>query len=200
VHTGDGCIPEAGDEAGEAFSCQANMMERDTVPAAMAAAYRSATGDLAERMLAALDAAQAEGGDVRGQQSAALLVVPASGPAWETRIDVRVDDHPEPLAELRRLVTLARAYEYAEQGDELIGEGRHDEATEAYRRAAELAPDADELLFWAGLGLAASDLEAGVEQVRAAAAVKQSWLTLLDRLPDALAPTAPAVRRALEGS
>jgi uncharacterized Ntn-hydrolase superfamily protein len=198
VHTGDGCMAYAGDEAGEAFSCQANMMERDTVPGAMAAAYRAAEGYLAERLLAALDAAQAEGGDVRGQQSAALLVVPAAGEAWETRIDVRVDDHPDPLRELRRLVTLARAYEYAEQGDELLGEGRHDEATEAYRRAAELAPDADELIFWAGLGLAATDLEAGVAQVREAIAVKPAWRVLLDRLEPEIAPTAEAVRRELD--
>jgi uncharacterized Ntn-hydrolase superfamily protein len=163
----------------------------------MAAGYRDAGGDLCERLLAALDAAQAEGGDLRGRQSAALRVVPADGPAWATRADVRVDDHPEPLAELRRLVTLARAYELAEEADELLGEGRHLEAAERYRHAAQAAPEADELLFWAGLGTAAVDLEAGVEQVRRAAAVKESWLTLLDRLPTELSPTAPAVRRAL---
>jgi uncharacterized Ntn-hydrolase superfamily protein len=197
VHTGDGCIPEAGHETGEGFSCQANMMARATVPAAMAAAYRAADGELSERILAALDAAQAEGGDVRGQQSAALVVAPAHGEAWVKRVDIRADDHPEPLSELRRLLVLARAYDLANTADELAAEERHQEAAEHYLRAAELAPAADELWFWAGLGVAAVDLRAGVEHVRRAAAVKESWLTLLDRLPAELAPTAEAVRREL---
>ena len=88
AHTGEGCIPFAGEVVGEGFACQANMMARDTVPAAMASAYREAGGDLAGRLLAALLAAEGEGGDVRGRQSAALLVVPAAGEPWRTRIDV----------------------------------------------------------------------------------------------------------------
>jgi uncharacterized Ntn-hydrolase superfamily protein len=197
VHTGPGCIAHAGQVIGEDFSCQANMMVAATVPAAMAEAYRSAGGDLTERLLAALDAAQAEGGDVRGQQSAALVVAPATGAPWDVTHDVRVEDHPRPLEELRRLVTLARAYALGELGDSLLGAGRHEEAAAAYARASELAPHADELRFWAGLGIAETDLDAGLEQIRAAAAVKEGWLTLLDRLPADLAPAAPAVRRAL---
>jgi uncharacterized Ntn-hydrolase superfamily protein len=200
VHTGSGCIPCAGEAAGEEFTCQANMMANDTVPTAMAGAYNAHHGDLAERLLAALDAAQDAGGDVRGQQSAALLVVPARGEPWRVRFDVRVEDHADPLGELRRLVRLARAYEMAGQADELAAEGAHTQATRLYLAAAELAPESDELTFWAGLGAAAEDLDAGLELVRRAAAQKPAWLTLLDRLSEELAPTAAAVREALRVS
>jgi uncharacterized Ntn-hydrolase superfamily protein len=197
VHTGDGCIEHAGECAGDGFACQANMMAAGGVPAAMAAAYRRQGGDLAERLLAALDAAQAAGGDVRGRQSAALLVVPAEGEQWRTRFDVRVEDHGEPLEELRRLVRLARAYELAGHADELAATGEHGRAAELYRAAAQLAPEADELTFWAGLGVAAEDVDAGVELVARAIAVKPAWLILLQRLSEDLAPTAEAVRAAL---
>jgi uncharacterized Ntn-hydrolase superfamily protein len=196
-HTGSDCIAHAGDAGGEGFACQANMMAGESVPRAMAAAYEAHEGDLTERLLAALDAAEAAGGDVRGRQSAALIVVPAAGEPWRTRFDVRVEDHATPLVELRRLVRLARAYEMAGQADELAAEGAHAEATRLYLAAAELAPEADELTFWAGLGVAGEDLGKGVELVRRAAAVKPSWLTLLERLSDELAPTAEAVRSAM---
>jgi uncharacterized Ntn-hydrolase superfamily protein len=200
VHTGSDCIPCASEAAGEQFTCQANMMANDTVPAAMAGAYSAHDGDLSERLLAALDAAEAAGGDVRGQQSAALLVVPATGEPWRVRFDVRVEDHSDPLGELRRLVRLARAYEMAGQADELAAEGAHTQATQLYLAAAELAPESDELTFWAGLGAAGQDLDAGLELVRRAAAIKPAWLTLLDRLSEELAPTAQAVREALRVS
>jgi len=115
AHTGSGCIAFAGDVVGNGFCCQANMMARETVPVAMASAYCSAEGDLAERLVAALDAAEAQGDDVRGRQSAALLVVPARGEPWRSRFDLRVDDHAEPLVELRRLLRFAMAYELAER-------------------------------------------------------------------------------------
>jgi uncharacterized Ntn-hydrolase superfamily protein len=198
AHTGDGCIPHASDALGEGFACQANMMATETVPGAMAQAYHAHDGDLADRLLAALDAAEGEGGDVRGRQSAALVVVPASGEAWRRRFDIRVEDHDEPLVELRRLLRFARAYEMAGDGDERAAEGAHAEATTLYLKAAELAPEADELTFWAGLGVAGEDLEAGVDLVRRAASVKASWLTLLERLPPELAPTAAAVQAALQ--
>ena len=113
AHTGNLCIAEAGHHTGAGFSVQANMMTRASVWPAMAEAYASAPGDLADRLLTALDAAEAEGGDIRGRQSAALLIVPAvaSDPPWSDRVfDLRVEDQPEPLAELRRLVRLRRAY------------------------------------------------------------------------------------------
>jgi uncharacterized Ntn-hydrolase superfamily protein len=198
VSTGADCIPCAGDVAGPHWTCQANMMARDTVPAAMSAAFEAAEGDLAARLLAALRGAEAEGGDVRGRQSAALIVVPAEGEAWQTRVDLRVEDHADPLAELARLVSLRRAYELAGQADELLAEGRNAEAGELYARASDLAPASDELRFWAGLAAAhAGDLEGGAAQVRAAADVHPGWLVLLDRLSPDFAPAAQAVRRAL---
>ena len=198
VHTGPDCIRCAGDVAGAHWTCQANMMERDTVPQAMSAAFEQASGDLADRLMAALDAAEGEGGDVRGRQSAALLVVAPEGEPWQARIDLRVEDHREPLAELRRLLGLQRAYELAGRGDELMASDDPVRAGALYRRAAELAPESDELLFWAGLALAHSgDLEAGTDAVRRAIDVHAGWALLLERLSDDFAPAGPAVRRAL---
>jgi uncharacterized Ntn-hydrolase superfamily protein len=110
AHTGAACIPDAGHQTGEGYSVQANMMRSDRVWPAMAEAFESAGGTLARRLLAALDAAEAAGGDWRGQQAAGLLVVPAEGQRWETVTDLRVDDHREPLAELRRLLDLDEGY------------------------------------------------------------------------------------------
>jgi uncharacterized Ntn-hydrolase superfamily protein len=198
AHTGAGCIPEAGHTLGEQWACQANMMARATVPGAMSAAFTAAGGDLAERLMTALEGAEAEGGDVRGRQSAALLVAPAAGEPWQTRLDLRVEDHPDPVAELRRLLGLQRAYELAGGADELMGAGRPDEAAARYVRASELAPQSDELLFWAGLALAQTgDLAAGTDAVRRAAQVHPGWLTLLDRLAPEFAPAGAAVRREL---
>jgi uncharacterized Ntn-hydrolase superfamily protein len=198
VHTGADCIPEAGHATGEHWTCQANMMERATVPDAMAAAFAASSGDLAERLMTALEGAEAEGGDVRGRQSAALLVAPAQGEAWQARIDLRVEDHTDPIGELRRLLRLHRAYELAGEADELAGQGRAGEAATLYVRASELAPDSDELLFWAGLAIAQQgDVGAGADAVRRAAAVHPGWLTLLDRLSPDFAPAGQAVRDAL---
>jgi uncharacterized Ntn-hydrolase superfamily protein len=198
VHTGANCIPCAGDALGPYWSCQANMMARDTVPQAMSAAFEQAEGDLAERLMAALKAAEGEGGDVRGRQSAAILIAPPEGEPWQTRIDLRVEDHADPIGELGRLLRLQRAYELAGQGDELMGGGRPVEAGALYRRAAELAPESDELLFWAGLALAHSgDEQAGVDAVRRAIAAHPGWATLLERLSPDFAPAGERVRTAL---
>jgi tetratricopeptide (TPR) repeat protein len=151
------------------------------------------------RLLDALDAAEREGGDLRGRQSAAILVVPAQGESWRTHVSLRVEDHPAPLPELRRLVILQDAYRLASRADELLNAGRHDEAARLYVEASECAPDNHELLFWAGLGTAqAGDLEGGVAKVRAAIALQPTWRELLPRLPEELAPAAPAVLGALE--
>jgi uncharacterized Ntn-hydrolase superfamily protein len=197
VHTGEGCIRYAEAVISEGFACQANMMARAGVPDAMASAYRGGDGPLEERLLCGLEAAEAAGGDVRGRQSAALLVVPAAGEPWRTRVDVRVEDHAQPLQELRRLVRLARSYAMADEADELAAEGATSEAAALYMAAAELAPEADELTFWAGLGIAAEDPDAGLELVRRAVAENPRWLTLLERLSGELAPSAQAVRAAL---
>jgi uncharacterized Ntn-hydrolase superfamily protein len=199
AHTGTGCIEYAGHREGDEFSCQANMMARSTVPDAMADGFGHSSGSLAPRMLAALEAAEAEGGDVRGRQSAALLVVAPGDELWRRAIDLRVDDHPEPLRELGRLLGLHHAYELAGRADELLGQGRYAEAAPLYDRASELAPHSDELLFWSGLGLAqAGDVSGGAQRVRTA--VERGgpqWRELLARLPPELAPAAPAVREAL---
>jgi uncharacterized Ntn-hydrolase superfamily protein len=196
VHTGPDCIAHAGHATGEHCSCQANMMAHDTVPQAMAGAFEAANGPLPERLYAALVAAEAEGGDVRGRQSAAMVVVPADAEPWRRTVDLRVEDHQEPLSELRRLLTLQRAYDLAGAADELLAAGRTDEAGELYRRSAAIAPDAHELLFWAGLARAqAGDLEGGVAAVRRAAEENPNWLVLLDRLSPEFAPAGAAVRQ-----
>jgi uncharacterized Ntn-hydrolase superfamily protein len=199
VHTGADCIPFAGHVIGGHFSCQANMMAREGVPEAMAEAFEAAGEDaLPERLLAALQGAERAGGDVRGRQSSALLVVPATGEPWQRRLELRVEDHEDPVGELGRLLVLARAYELAGQADELAGQGRGEEAGRRYQQAAELAPASDELAFWAGMGRAAGgDVAGGAEIVRRAAAVHPGWLDLLDRLPPELGPAAVAVRREL---
>jgi len=199
AHTGADCIPEAGHVVGEHWSCQANMMATAAVPAAMSAAFATAPGDLAERLVAALEGAEGAGGDVRGRQSAALLVVPAEGEPWRTRVDLRVEDHADPIGEMRRLLALQRAYTLAGEGDELLATGRADEAAAKYVRAAELAPDSDELGFWAGLAIAqAGDVAGGAAAVRRAGDVHPGWLTLLGRLSSDFAPSAAAVRSVLE--
>lgn len=194
--TGPGCIPYAGDVQGPGFSAQANMMLRAGVPEAMAAAFEAAEGPLAERLMAALDAGEEAGGDVRGRQSAAVLVVPGDPdePPHAWRVDLRVEDHADPLAELRRLLVLHRAYELAGEADECVAQGNHAEASTLYERAAQLAPDSDELLFWAGL---ARGVEDGLPLVREAIARNPRWTELLERLPPEVAPTAAAVRAAL---
>ncbi len=198
VHTGADCIPFAAHATGDGVSCQANMMAEEGVPEAMLAAYDTAEGDLAARMLAALEGAERAGGDVRGLQSCAVLVVPATGDAWRTRVDLRVEDHPDPVTEMGRLLRLQRAYDLAGEADELMGQERQEEAAPLYVRAAEIAPESDELLFWAGLALAhTGDMERGLEAVRKAAGTNPSWLVLLDRLSPEFAPAGDAVRSAL---
>jgi uncharacterized Ntn-hydrolase superfamily protein len=189
VHTGHGCMPDAGHTTGDGWSAQANIMASAEVWPAMAEAFVAAAGPLAERLLAALDAAQAAGGDVRGMQSAALV----------TRdIELRVEDHDDPLAELRRLLVLQRAYAAAAAGDEAMAEGRLEDAGAHYEEAARLAPGKPELLFWAGLAaVQRGDREDGVDRVRRAIVQNPGLGTLLDRLTDDIAPSAADVRAAL---
>jgi uncharacterized Ntn-hydrolase superfamily protein len=198
VHTGRRCVQFAGHEEGRGFVCAANMMAAEGVPEAMAQAYRTSIGELPERMLAALDAAEAAGGDVRGRQSAAMIVVRARGEQWRRTLDLRVEDSAVPLVELRRLVRLRQAYDLSERADELAGEGRTDEAGLLNRRASEIAPENDELRFWSGLALVElGDPETGVERVRSAIESNPGLGELLNRLSSELAPGAPAVRAAL---
>jgi uncharacterized Ntn-hydrolase superfamily protein len=199
AYTGESCMAFAGDCQGPGVSCQANIMAAASVWPAMLAAYEKHRGSSTERLLAALDAAELEGGDIRGRQSAALLVVPAAGQPWDTVINLRVEDHPDPLDELARLVRLNEAYTLAGRGDERVAEGRHEEAATLYLEASRLAPESDELQFWAGMGAAQmGDIEAGLRHIRAAVAAQPGWRELLDRLPTDVAPAAAAVRDALD--
>jgi uncharacterized Ntn-hydrolase superfamily protein len=190
VHTGARCIPHARHAVGDQVSAQANMMASDTVPAAMVRAYSAASGaGFEERLLAALDAAEAEGGDLRGRQSAALLVVAprATGnPAEDRPVDLRVEDHPEPLMELRRLVNLRRAYERVDVGDQLAAAGDVDGALAEYEAAHRSQPDNLELAFWHGVALAASGREDDAAPIlRQAFEAHAGWIELLKRLPAA---------------
>jgi len=165
AHTGAKCVPAAGHHVGDGFSCQANLMEKDTVWAAMAQAFTSTDAPLAERMMAALEAAEAEGGDIRGKQSAAMLVVTGSpkGRFWEDRIiDLRVEDAPEPLRELRRLLRIRRAYMALSEADRLSESGDRTAAEAKSAEAIRIAPEMVELRFWTGLDMAmAGDMDGG---------------------------------------
>jgi uncharacterized Ntn-hydrolase superfamily protein len=197
AHTGAMCIAFAGHVVSAGVSCQGNMLASDRVWPAMLEAFQASAGPLAVRLLAALDSAEGEGGDARGRQSAALLVVPAQGESWQRLVSLRVEDHPEPLAELRRLLQLHDAYALADEADGLAGAGRHREAADLYMKASELAPGNEELRFWAGLGIAHGDLEAGVSYVREVIEEQPRWAKLLVRLPAAMAPTAAEVAKRL---
>jgi uncharacterized Ntn-hydrolase superfamily protein len=190
VHTGKRCIAEAGHIQGDGFTVEANMMLNDTVPAAMADAYRQALADpaldLCERMLRALDAAQEAGGDIRGKQSAAIKIV---GPELTSKswggviLELRVEDHPEPLSELRRLVDIQRAYEFMNQGDEALAKGDMEQAKLAYEKAAQLAPQIVELPFWNAVSLAdTGNLEVALPIFKDVFTREPVWAELLKRL------------------
>lgn len=186
AHTGPATIPHAGHRLGEGVSAQANMMERETVPDAMLAAYTSASGTLADRMLGALDAAEAEGGDIRGRQSAAIVVVSGTRgeTPWAERVlELRVEDHPEPLAELRRLVALRRAYDLLDEAEAASAKGDVAIAGARLIEALRLAPGNTEILFWGAWG-AASGGQAEVAKSLLAQVTAQEprWLELARRL------------------
>jgi len=186
AHTGDHCIPDAGQHVGRQYSVQANLMANARVWPAMARAYESAKGDLAERMLRALEAGERAGGDIRGRQSAAIVVVRAkpSGKAWQDRIvDLRVEDHSQPLVELRRLVRLRRAYNLEDAGDNFIAAHQPAEALRAYEQAAKLAPEIVELEFWAAVSMYTNDREAEARTVfRRVFSKERRWVDLVPRL------------------
>ncbi len=188
VHTGAKCIREAGHHVGAGYSVQANMMEKATVWRAMAEAFEGTPGSLAERMMGALEAAEVEGGDIRGKQSAALLVVDGKlHPGWwEGRlIDLRVEDHPEPLVELRRLLGVKRTYEAVGEAQAAIHRGDPQAAT-LTANALESARNNIELRFWLALDMAAQgDLEAAVPVLQGVIMQDERWRELLARLPHA---------------
>jgi uncharacterized Ntn-hydrolase superfamily protein len=152
AYTGSKCIPEAGHIVGNQFSVQANLMRSDKVWPAMEEAYKNSDGTLAEKLLAALDAAEAAGGDIRGKQSAAILIVKpeSTGKPWEDRLV----DHPEPLKELRRLYRVHQAFEHMNKGDLAIEHNDMTLAMKEYAAAQEMFPENLEMKFWTAVTLA----------------------------------------------
>jgi uncharacterized Ntn-hydrolase superfamily protein len=199
AHTGSECMSFAGQEVGHHHSAQANLMKSDRVWGAMSEAFQAAPGPLAGRLLDALDAGEAAGGDVRGRQSAAILVVPHEGERWERVVELRVEDHPEPLVELRRLVGLKAAYGLAAEGDQAIAVGDLDGAAVRFLEAWRLSPEAIEIRFWAGLSLVhGGESERGAELLRGAIAEHQGWRDLLAMLTPADGPGVAEARRLLD--
>jgi uncharacterized Ntn-hydrolase superfamily protein len=204
THTGKKCIAAAGHQQGQAFSAQANMMEKGTVWGAMAKAYETAKGDLADRLVAALEAAEAEGGDIRGQQSAALLIVPgeAGKAPWARKISLRVDDHPTPLAELKRLLHVQRTYQHMNRGDDLLTQNDVPGALAEYATAAGMYPEMVEIRYWQAITLAtAGKLEESLPIFREVFAKEPRWRELTPRLVDAgLLPNDPALLQKILGA
>ena len=186
AHSGTKCIAAAGHTLGDGFSCQANLMERDTVWDAMAATFESTDAPLAERMMAALEAAEAEGGDIRGKQSAAMLLVAGTGTGrpWDDRImDLRVEDAAEPLPELRRLLRIKRAYMAAGDADHLEEGGDLGAAAEKMRQALAIAPEMIEIRFMAGINtVVAGDVDGGCALIAEVVKKEGRWLETLRRL------------------
>ena len=189
VHTGKKCIAEAGHYLGKNYSCQANMMEKNTVWKAMSKAYENTPGPLVDRLMAALEAAQKEGGDIRGRQSAAVIIVSikSSGVPWKDRIfDLRVEDHPQPLKELKRLITVAKAYIHMNKGDEYLTENNVKAALKEYTTAMNIYPGNPEMMFWPAVTMAATGkVEESLPLFKKVFAMDKRWAELLKRLPEA---------------
>jgi len=194
--TGKNDIEAAGHFVGKDFSVQANLMLNDKVWPAMARAFETTKGDLADRMLAAMDAAQAVGGDIRGRQSAALIVVTGkpTGISWKDRLfDLRVDDSAEPLHELRRLVTLQRAYNHMNAGDLAVEKKDNEGALREYSAAEKLVPGNAEMIYWHAVALVnMGRVDESLSLFRKVFAMDKNWAILTPRLPKAgLLPNDP---------
>jgi uncharacterized Ntn-hydrolase superfamily protein len=187
AHTGQTTIPEAGHIVGDGFSVQANMMLKNTVWPAMAEAYTSAKGELVDRFLATLDAAEAEGGDIRGRQTAAILIVEAksTGRPWgDTIFDLRVDDAPEPLVEIRRLVAVRRAYIHMRLANEAAQRGDLDATEREFSDAERLAGDNPEMRYWHAIALLGlGKVDDGLAMLREIGRRDRNWIELTLRLP-----------------
>lgn len=198
-HTGERCIGVAASHVGAGYAVQANIMANDRVVPAMAKAYETATGDLGDKMLAALDAGQAAGGDLRGCQSAAILVVSGkrSDTPWkEKKLDLRVEDSSAPLRELRRLVVLARAYDQMNQGDLATEKGDIAAAAQHYANASKIAPENMEMVFWTAATLAGvGRVDETIPMFRRVFTADPAWREITRRLvPAGLLPQATADR------
>ncbi len=186
AYTGKSCIDAAGHQVGDNFSVQANLMEKNTVWPAMAAAFKNSSGSLAERMLSAMEAAQNEGGDIRGKQSVAILVVKgkSTGNSWEDRIvDLRIEDHDNPLKEMRRILNIHKAYDFMNKGDLAVEVGNNDLAKEHYQKAQKLNPDNLEMKYWYAITLANNgELEEAKTIFKEIFKQNNQWKVLIPRL------------------
>lgn len=192
THTGERCIAEAGHiaETKDGFytlSCQANLMDRAGVPEAMLEAFNATPGELSERLMAALEAAEGAGGDIRGRQSAAMVTVHGGSPTltpWREKvIDIRVEDHRDPLGELRRLLIIARGYAAMNEGDLALERGDVDAALAAYAKAEGLIPDNVEPSFWTAVSLAnAGRVDDALPRLAKCYAASDNWRETLRRL------------------
>jgi uncharacterized Ntn-hydrolase superfamily protein len=197
-HTGAGCMAFAGQAVGHHHSCQANLMRTADVWDAMSEAYLGASGTLAERLLDALDAGEAAGGDLRGRQSAAVLVVGPEGEPWRRRVDLRVEDHEDPLGELRRIAHLDTSYRMLREADEVFAAGEEERSADLYVEAWERLPENHEMKFWAGLAL----VERG-EDERARTLLREAiddhgeWRRVIDMLTVEMSPAIETTRRLL---
>ena len=188
AHTGERCIPEAGDLQRAQYSVQANMMEKSTVWPAMSRAFENSDGDLAEKLMASMEAAQTEGGDIRGKQSAAMLIVKTEpqGPAYQNKVlDLRIEDHNEPITEMRRLLRLHRAYVHMNNGDLALEDGNVSKALEEYSAAEAMFPENLEMKFWHAVSLVNVDrVDEAVPMFREIFKADDNWADLLARLVD----------------
>ena len=189
AHTGRQCVRYAGHITGKNFSVQANMMLTDKVWPTMAKAFERSEGKpLPERVLLAMQAAEREGGDIRGRQSAALVVVKGqlTDQPWDDRLlDLRVDDHAQPLDELARLLQVYRAYEHMNAGDLAIEKGQVQRAMQEYGKAQEMYPNNLEMKYWHAIGLANSgQVEEAAKILREVYKKDDNWRELTSRLPE----------------
>jgi uncharacterized Ntn-hydrolase superfamily protein len=189
VHTGSKCIKYAGHKTGDNFSVQANMMLKDTVWPAMARAFeKNKDIPLPERIIKTLEAAESEGGDIRGKQSAAILIVkgePVENEWDDPFIDIRVEDHPEPLEELNRLLKLRRAYEIMDKGDIAMEKGDEDLALKEFNSAREMCPNNIEMKYWTAVSLAnIKRFDEALQLFKEIFIIDNNWRILTERLPD----------------
>jgi uncharacterized Ntn-hydrolase superfamily protein len=197
VYTGQGCMPYCGHHVGRNYVCAGNLLAADKVWDRMAEAFEKTPGALGDRLIAALEAGQAAGGDSRGMQSAAMVVVKMVDPEkpWKNRVvDLRVEDNAQPIAELKRLYVIRRAYDLADQGDNAFAVKDYAAAMRLYDGAVQLVPQNDELIFWRGsMKMGMGDEAGAVADSRTAIEMNPRWRALIARLPDAIYPGVEAV-------
>lgn len=186
AYTGKNCIDDAGQIVGDNYSVQANMMLNDKVWGAMSNAFKNSKGTLAERLMLTLEAAQEAGGDIRGKQSAALLVVKpkSTGQVWlDRKVDIRVDDNPEPLKELRRILKVHQAYDHMNKGDLAVEHNDMDLAMKEYSTAEEMFPDNEEMKYWHAVTLVnIGKLDDAIPLFKEVFDKNKNWITLTPRL------------------